>query len=578
MKRFRNISTALTLVLAISFLIICLLFSFSLSHLYGELSRQRQHELSQAAAQAAAYHTSTLYRQAKALVASCANAPIAGKQPASVQNRTPKEKRAMLDLLETMTEYCSTSAAKQYVLRLAFFHENGILVQYNPTSIRSASPEIELFLQSRPYLALKETGAVANMGLYPRLNQENEWSFQYMLPVYGQTSSRVAGYLLGEFRLELFADQMPATGSVSYALSDDKGNLLTLPAGLLETEGELGSFLLSGQSGFARSGSWLYTVDRARIPDSDFTVSCIMKVTSPRQEKMQFAAMLCLILLGTLLLALICIGICTRNISIPADRLRNRLARVAENDLSPAPELEHLPGGFAQMGAAVNQMTVSIQGLMERAVAEANAKKDSEIAALQSQIYPHFIYNTLDSIHWMAKLQKNIGICTLTESLTALLRNLVRSPGERIPLREELNLLRHYITIQSVRYMDSFDCDILIPEELQDYRIIKFVLQPLVENAIFHGVEPADHFCKIVISATAEDGVLHLVVEDNGVGMDQRRLAVLNGQVEAADKGGIGAANVRSRIKLVYGEKYGLFYESESGRGTRAVIRIPLEK
>lgn len=81
------------------------------------------------------------------------------------------------------------------------------------------------------------------------------------------------------------------------------------------------------------------------------------------------------------------------------------------------------------------------------------------------------------------------------------------------------------------------------------------MLQPLVENAIFHGVEPADHFCKIVISATAEDGVLHLVVEDNGVGMDEQRLAVLNGQVESADKGGIGAANVRSRIKLVYGEK-----------------------
>ena len=268
---------------------------------------------------------------------------------------------------------------------------------------------------------------------------------------------------------------MPSTDSESYALSDDKGNLLTLPEHLLGEENELSSFLFLGRSGFARSGSWLYSVDRARIPDSDFTVSCIMKVTSPRQERMQVAAMLCLILLGTLLLVLICIGICTRNISIPADRLRNRLARIAENDLSPDPELELLPGGFAQMGATVNQMTVSIQGLMEQAVAEANAKKDSEIAALQSQIYPHFIYNTLDSIHWMAKLQKNIGICTLTESLTALLRNLVRSPGERIPLREELNLLRHYITIQSVRYMDSFDCDILVPEELQDYRIIRAV-------------------------------------------------------------------------------------------------------
>lgn len=99
----------------------------------------------------------------------------------------------MLDLLETMTEYCSTSAARQYVLRLAFFNENGVLVQYNPTSIRSASPEIELFLQSQPYRTLKETGTVANMGLYPRLNQENAWSFQYMLPVYGQTSGRIAG-------------------------------------------------------------------------------------------------------------------------------------------------------------------------------------------------------------------------------------------------------------------------------------------------------------------------------------------------------------------------------------------------
>lgn len=199
---------------------------------------------------------------------------------------------------------------------------------------------------------------------------------------------------------------MPSTDSVSYALSDDKGNLLTLPEHLLGEENELSSFLFLGRSGFARSGSWLYSVDRARIPDSDFTVSCIMKVTSPRQERMQVAAMLCLILLGTLLLALICIGICTRNISIPADRLRNRLARIAENDLSPDPELEQLLVGFAQMGATVNQMTVSIQGLMEQAVAEANAKKDSEIAALQSQIYPHFIYNTLDSIHWMAKLQK----------------------------------------------------------------------------------------------------------------------------------------------------------------------------
>lgn len=250
MKRFRNISTALTLVLAVSFLIICLLFSFSLSYLYGELSRQRQRELSQAAAQAAANHTATLYRQAKALVSSCANAPIAGKQPASLQNRTPKEKRAMLDLLEIMTEYCSTSAARQYVLRLAFFNENGVLVQYNPTSIRSASPEIELFLQSSPYLAMKETGMVTNMGLYPRLNQEGEWAFQYMLPVYGQTSGRVAGYLMGEFRLELFADQMPSTDSVSYALSDDKGNLLTLPAGLAETDNDLGAFLLSGQSGW----------------------------------------------------------------------------------------------------------------------------------------------------------------------------------------------------------------------------------------------------------------------------------------------------------------------------------------
>ena len=194
---------------------------------------------------------------------------------------------------------------------------------------------------------------------------------------------------------------MPSTDSESYALSDDKGNLLTLPEHVLGEENELSSFLLSGRSGFARSGSWLYSVDRARIPDSDFTVSCIMKVTSPRQERMQVAAMLCLILLGTLLPALICIGICTRNISIPADRLRNRLARIAENDLSPDPELEQLLVGFAQMGATVNQMTVSIQGLMEQAVAEAKPKRTARSPPCKARFIPtSFITRWIPSTGW----------------------------------------------------------------------------------------------------------------------------------------------------------------------------------
>ena len=149
-----------------------------------------------------------------------------------------------------------------------------------------------------------------------------------------------------------------------------------------------------------------------------------MRVDNPRQNTILLIAILVLILTSCFALTLATMRICIRNITDPIAQVKRRLKQIAANDYSYDGELTRLPGDFAQIGSEINRMTGCIQQLLDASVEDAKKRKDYEIAALQNQINPHFIYNTLDSIHWMAVLQKNTGICTMTEALTKLLRTL----------------------------------------------------------------------------------------------------------------------------------------------------------
>ena len=235
---------------------------------------------------------------------------------------------------------------------------------------------------------------------------------------------------------------------------------------------------------------------------------------------------------------------------------------------------------ISAIGHAVNAMSVSISELLKRNEALFEDKKRMEIDMLQMQVNPHFLYNTLESMHYLAEVQRNDGIARMSRGLSTLLRNMAKGTGDRILLSEELSLLHDYDEIQQVRYMGMYEIAYDVPEEAMDLLVQKFTLQPLVENAIFHGIEPSGRCGTIVVSAAIEGGDLVLTVADDGVGMDGETMERIyeERRHSKTNMTGIGVRNIHERIRLMYGDGYGLSFASEMGKGTRAMARIKAER
>ncbi|MGM7721763.1 cache domain-containing sensor histidine kinase [Metabacillus sp. Hm71] len=202
--------------------------------------------------------------------------------------------------------------------------------------------------------------------------------------------------------------------------------------------------------------------------------------------------------------------------------------------------------------------------------------KETEYKALQSQMNPHFLYNTLDSINWAARINKQQKISTMTEALANMLRNIISKKEPLITIKDELQIVQDYITIQHYRYHDRLHFTLECPAEIEHVYIPKLSIQPIVENAIQHVLEEIDSECKIAVAIfTHDDETLQIVIEDNGPGMDDATIkAIFKGEIKPKGTG-IGLRNINERMKLMFGEAYGLQLESEKGNGTRVTITIP---
>lgn len=232
---------------------------------------------------------------------------------------------------------------------------------------------------------------------------------------------------------------------------------------------------------------------------------------------------------------------------------------------------------IGQIGKAINTMAVSISKLLEENKKKEKAARDLELEVLQSQINPHFLYNTLNSIKWMATIQKNYSIVNVVVSLSRLLRNIAKGVSGKVTLKEEISILKEYINIQMLRYGEKFE--VYFDEELERFEqclVVKFVLQPLVENAIFHGIEPKDGCGNIFITACNDGENLQIVVEDDGVGI-QKEVMDIPKEHSKGRFSRIGLRNIDERLKLTYGPEYGLKIESEPGRFTRVILTMPKE-
>ena len=274
----------------------------------------------------------------------------------------------------------------------------------------------------------------------------------------------------------------------------------------------------------------------------------------------------------------------TKGITKPLRQLQTVMKSVDTGEFRKAGNLD-ATDEIQELAREYDLMVGRIGELMDENVREQELKRKSDLKALQAQINPHFLYNTLDSIIWMGEMDKSKEVVKMTSALSRLFRISISKGRELISLRNELDHVRSYLTIQEMRYKNKFRYLIDIPEELMDCTVLKITLQPLVENAIYHGIRSVDYEGLIEISGRREYDDIILIVQDNGKGIDVEKLtALINGETGNEDDEpgsshqGTGVRNVHERIRLYFGTEYGLGYENLEESGTRITVRIPGER
>ena len=281
----------------------------------------------------------------------------------------------------------------------------------------------------------------------------------------------------------------------------------------------------------------------------------------------------------TLVLAVIAAFFFTASIAKPLSKLRMLMKRAEEGDLSVRFNSRY-NDEIGQLGNSFNNMIKEISNLIDMVYVEQRRKREAELKTLQAQIKPHFLYNTLYTIQWMAQEHGAQDVVKILGALANLFRIGLSKGKEMIQVHEELEHVGSYLAIQKARYEDKLTYEIQYDEEIIHYRVLKLILQPLVENAIYHGINARRGGGKIIITGSVKEEKLYFSVVDNGIGITKEKLKEIrelldSNHVEPA-AAGFGIFNVNERIRLSFGKEYGLIYTSVYEEGTKVELWHPL--
>jgi hypothetical protein len=269
-----------------------------------------------------------------------------------------------------------------------------------------------------------------------------------------------------------------------------------------------------------------------------------------------------------------------KRISDPIASLCQSMKRVSSGEFICVQE-ENACNEVLALGKSFNSMSEKIKELLEDIRNNEKEKRKSEMDFLRAQINPHFLYNTLFSIQCMAELNKNEQAVKMIKAFIALLRKTLSTDRDLISLREELENTRSYLELERIRYSNIMDYEIEVSKELEACQVPALILQPIVENAIFHGLEAKASGGLIVVDVLKDGDDLLINISDDGKGMDSRRLKEVRARIELdADEArkSIGLVNVSGRIKINFGKEYGLTIDSEENIGTCVGLRLPIIK
>ncbi|WP_055106794.1 sensor histidine kinase [Paenibacillus ihumii] len=416
----------------------------------------------------------------------------------------------------------------------------------------------------------------------------------FVMPIYGDNANRIGTvYLLANTSVitdKLKGYGLPADskllltlGNQPYEIQGDR--IVPLPAGYKATPYEEET-----ASGSVTTLSWLEMNEREKLIAVSYPVRhgvTLSQTLSEKQFAPQFNLWL-LLMLGVCVLVIASSGVITvyltRTISLPVEKLKKRIDKIAQGNFLIDRNMEW-NSELGDVGRGINRLSQDILTLMETRVADEKQRQELEYRMLQSQINPHFLYNTLNSIKWMATIQNATGIAEMTTSLSRLLRSIAKDARKLVPLQEELSLLEDYFLIQKYRYGSNITMETIVhDEQLLTGLVPRFTLQPLAENAIFHGIEPKGSGRLLLSIERSGWNDILITLEDNGVGISEEQIADIlapreqEAYQESTTKGlleGMGLRNVHERLKLTFGEQYGLSIESKQDQYTKMFVLLP---
>ncbi|WP_161557058.1 sensor histidine kinase [Paenibacillus amylolyticus] len=280
---------------------------------------------------------------------------------------------------------------------------------------------------------------------------------------------------------------------------------------------------------------------------------------------------------GSLVLGLVASYLIRTDIALPIVRLLANMRRGLRGEKPNSLTKFRGAREITQLNETFISVMYEIYNLLGEVKASEERKRQVQLKVLQNQLSPHFIYNTLNTIRWMAMIRKQDHIKEIVDALSNLLRYSIRDTNELVSLEDEINVMREFVKIQQVRHQ-NFIFQVELEDEVKPYRLLKFLIQPLLENAIVHGLSSIDHSGQIRLEAKAEKGMLSIRVWDNGSGIGQERLYEIQQVMSSGTGSHIGLLSVKERIEMFYGPAYGMNITSERGAGTTVELKLPILK
>lgn len=269
--------------------------------------------------------------------------------------------------------------------------------------------------------------------------------------------------------------------------------------------------------------------------------------------------------------------IISRSIGKPLEALKYNMLEVSRGNLNSYYKLGNNDDEISVLGTVFNEMVVKIDSLIQEVLHVQSQKRDAELRALQSQINPHFLYNTLDTLQWKAIEYKAFEVADMVNALSRFFRISLSSGKEFITISDEIDHVKNYLEIQKMRYRDKINYNINVDPSVGEIFVPKILLQPLVENSIYHGLKPRKHLGTILIEIFSKEGYIYIEVIDNGLGIDDGQLQLIRKNLaKSIESKHYGLYNINERLKLTFGDKYNVTIESDLGIGTKVLLKIPI--